>query len=88
MTVQIENISKRYGDKTVLGDFSLTVKDGELLTLIGPSGCGKSTLLKIIAGIVPQNEGRIVLHGEDISHTPPICVVPSSCFKTFIYFRT
>ena len=70
MTVQIENISKRYGDKTVLGDFSLTVKDGELLTLIGPSGCGKSTLLKIIAGIVPQNEGRIVLHGEDISHTP------------------
>lgn len=70
MTVLIEKIAKRYADKPVLSDFSLTLRDGELLTLIGPSGCGKSTLLKIIAGILPADNGQIRLHGKDITQMP------------------
>ena len=48
--ILIENISKSFGDHTVLKDLSLTVRDGECFTLIGPSGCGKTVLLRIMAG--------------------------------------
>ena len=48
--ILLENISKSFGDHTVLKDLSLAVRDGECFTLIGPSGCGKTVLLRIMAG--------------------------------------
>jgi ABC-type Fe3+/spermidine/putrescine transport system ATPase subunit len=50
---------------------SLTVKDGELLTLLGPSGCGKTTTLNLVAGFLVPDSGRIILHGEDVTTRPP-----------------
>lgn len=57
--LKIENLKKSFGDNTVLDDLSLTVEDGQILTLLGPSGCGKSTTLWSIAGLHRPDAGRI-----------------------------
>lgn len=59
--VQFTDISKSYGSTQVLRKLSLTVEDGEFLTLLGPSGCGKSTLLRILAGLEPQDAGSVAI---------------------------
>ena len=51
--LEIKNLSVKYGDKTVLDDFSLSVGDREILCVLGKSGCGKTTLLNSIAGLIP-----------------------------------
>ncbi|MQQ08356.1 ATP-binding cassette domain-containing protein [Epibacterium sp. SM1979] len=62
----IENVTKRFGDTEVLKGVSLTIQDGEFLSLVGPSGCGKSTLLRLIAGLETQTSGSIRLAGQDV----------------------
>jgi ABC-type Fe3+/spermidine/putrescine transport system ATPase subunit len=67
----VDGVTQRYGGVTALDDVSLEVRDGEFLTLLGPSGCGKTTLLRTVAGFVTPTAGRVVLHGEDVTRTPP-----------------
>lgn len=62
--VDVRNITRRFGDKTVLDDISLTVARGELLGLLGPSGSGKTTLIKLITGIDKADGGSVVMLGE------------------------
>ena len=50
VSITIKHAVKRYGDTTIIPDLSVSMKDGELFTLLGPSGCGKTTLLRMIAG--------------------------------------
>jgi iron(III) transport system ATP-binding protein len=69
--LRIENIRKSFGDLVALDDISLTVNEGEFVTLLGPSGCGKTTLLRIIAGLEQQNKGEIYQAGRNISRLPP-----------------
>ena len=70
--VKMEGISKAYTkDLPVLASLDLTVEKGEIFFLLGPSGCGKSTLLRIVAGLVKEDSGRILIDGEDISSLPP-----------------
>lgn len=64
MNIRIENLTKVYGDRTVLDVESLWMRRGELWGVIGPNGAGKSTLLNIIAGLDKQTGGR-VFYGED-----------------------
>lgn len=64
--LNLENVSLLFDDKKVLNDISLSVKKGELVTLLGPSGCGKSTLLRTIAGLETPVSGAIYLDGEEI----------------------
>ena len=64
-TIEVKNVAKKYGKKTVLENLSLTVKDGECFTLLGPSGCGKTVLLRLIAGFEVPDEGTISI-GEDL----------------------
>ena len=69
--LNIRGLHKRYGTAVVLRDIDLDVRQGEFVCFLGPSGCGKTTLLRAIAGLDPQSEGRILLHGHDISRLPP-----------------
>lgn len=67
--IQLEHVAKSFGGKTILDDFSLSVKEGEFLTIIGRSGCGKTTMLKMINGLHIPDRGQIIVEGEDISKT-------------------
>jgi putative spermidine/putrescine transport system ATP-binding protein len=67
----LHQISKRFGDLTVLDALSLDVYKGELCCLLGPSGCGKTTTLKIVAGFLEPEAGMVHLAGQDITDRPP-----------------
>jgi len=69
--LEIRGVSKAYGRTPVLRGVDLSVEPGELMFLLGPSGCGKSTLLRIIAGLIRQDAGTVVLGGRDVSALPP-----------------
>ena len=69
MSIQVQNINKRFGDFIAIDDVSLDFLSGELTALLGPSGCGKTTLLRIIAGLEWADSGRVLLDGEDASDT-------------------
>jgi ABC-type Fe3+/spermidine/putrescine transport system ATPase subunit len=69
--LELEGITHRYGPVTALDDVSLTISEGELVTLLGPSGCGKTTLLRIVAGFIRPSEGRMLLQGHDVTRVPP-----------------
>ena len=72
MSLSIENLSFRYGPGGQgVQDISLQAQQGELLAVIGPSGSGKSTLLRIVAGLIAQDSGRVVLAGRDLTGVPP-----------------
>lgn len=60
-TVELENICKAYGERKLIDDFSYIFLKGDRVGFIGPNGCGKSTLMKIIAGIIPQDSGQVII---------------------------
>jgi ABC-type polar amino acid transport system ATPase subunit len=66
-TVQLEEVTKSFGDLVVLNDVDLTVNQGEVLVVIGPSGSGKSTLLRCVNLLEPIDSGRIFFEGQEIT---------------------
>ena len=60
-TVELQNICKAYGERKLIDDFSYIFLKGDRVGFIGPNGCGKSTLMKMIAGIIPQDSGQIII---------------------------
>jgi multiple sugar transport system ATP-binding protein len=66
-SIQIENVTKRFGEFTAVKDFSLDIKEGEFVALLGPSGCGKTTTMNMIAGLEEPNEGQINFNGKSLS---------------------
>lgn len=64
-TVELHHVSKRYGEKTLVDDFTYIVLKNQRLGMIGPNGCGKSTLLKMIAGMLPPDSGEVEI-GETV----------------------
>jgi ABC-type Fe3+/spermidine/putrescine transport system ATPase subunit len=63
--LELEGIAKYFGRTTAVDHISLSIKQGEFLTLLGPSGCGKTTILRMVAGFEIPDEGNILLDGED-----------------------
>ena len=73
--LEVEDIHTYYGNIEALKGISLTVEEGEIVTLIGSNGAGKSTTLRSISGVSPPREGTIRFDGEDISTVPPQNIV-------------
>ena len=70
--LELENLVKQYTPKVIpVKDISLTVEEGEFLTLLGPSGCGKSTLLRLIAGLEPPTKGNVIIDGKNVNKVAP-----------------
>ncbi|NGM69939.1 ABC transporter ATP-binding protein [Natronolimnobius sp. AArcel1] len=67
IVLELETIAKRYGSEEVIPDLSLSVHDGEILTLLGPSGCGKTTTLRLIAGLEEPDAGCVRLDGDAVA---------------------
>jgi sulfate transport system ATP-binding protein len=71
VSIEVRNVSKRFGDFQALDDVSLDVEGGSLTALLGPSGSGKSTLLRIIAGLEWPDTGEVILAGEEATSLTP-----------------
>ncbi|WP_394235335.1 sulfate/molybdate ABC transporter ATP-binding protein [Niallia oryzisoli] len=67
MSIQIENVSKKFGTFQALNNINLEIPDGQLVALLGPSGSGKTTLLRVIAGLETADEGAILFDGDDLT---------------------
>jgi simple sugar transport system ATP-binding protein len=65
--VRLENVTKRYGNTTVLDDVTISINRGEVVGLLGDNGAGKSTLVKIMSGVVPMTSGRYMWEGDELS---------------------
>ncbi|MHB8984023.1 MAG: ABC transporter ATP-binding protein [Carboxydocellales bacterium] len=70
-TLKIEALCKNYGALKVLSQVNFTVRKGERRAIIGPNGAGKTTLFNLISGEVPVSQGRVFLHGQDITSLKP-----------------
>lgn len=74
--LSIRNVSKSYGEHTVVNKVTIDVKDGELLTIVGPSGCGKTTILRMVAGFIEPTGGQIYLDDQPLvdveNHVSPV----------------
>lgn len=68
--LELQHIVKKYDDKVILDDISLSVDDGEIVSILGPSGGGKTTLLNVILGITPISGGKILYDGQDLTNVP------------------
>jgi sulfate transport system ATP-binding protein len=71
MRIDVEAVSKRFGEFTAVEDVTLSVAEGSLTALLGPSGSGKSTLLRIIAGLEVPDEGSVAIDGADVTAARP-----------------
>lgn len=69
--IEMENITRRYGEHTVLSGFSLKIEKGEAAAVTGDSGCGKTTLLRILAGLDKEYDGKVFLGGRPADGKPP-----------------
>jgi len=68
--IEIQNVSKRYGNKLAVNDVSFTIKKGEILGFLGRNGAGKSTTMNIVTGYISASSGRVLLDGYDILENP------------------
>ena len=71
MGLVVKNVTKAFGNQTVLDSVSIEVEKGQLLVLLGPSGCGKTTLLRLIAGLVEVDRGEVYIENRRVDHLRP-----------------
>ena len=69
--IEFKGITKQIGDKVILNDINLHIKDGDLVVLIGPSGCGKTTILNLLAGLLDPTDGDIKFDNESVIDKHP-----------------
>ena len=69
-SIVIKNLIKKYGDFIAVNDISLTVEAGKIFGFLGPNGAGKTTTIKILAGLLQQDSGDVIINGYDISKNP------------------
>ena len=84
--LEIQNVTRRFGDFTAVDGVSLAIEAGEFFTLLGPSGCGKTTLLRMIAGFDLPDGGSILLDGVDLADRPPEDRPVRTVFQSYALF--
>jgi spermidine/putrescine transport system ATP-binding protein len=85
-SVNLGEVTKRFGDLVAVRDLDLDVERGEFFTLLGPSGCGKTTTLRMVAGFEDPSEGRILIDGEDVAGLPPHRRPTNTVFQSYALF--
>ena len=84
--VQLDGVTKRFGDLTAVDRVSLAVRSGEFVSVIGPSGCGKTTTMRLIAGLEQPDEGTILIRGRHMEGVPPYERNVGMVFQSFALF--
>ncbi len=84
--MQLSEIGKSFDGKSVISNLSLTINNGEFLTLLGPSGCGKTTVLRLIAGLENVDAGTIILEDRDITEVPAEHRHVNTVFQSYALF--
>jgi sulfate/thiosulfate transport system ATP-binding protein len=87
MSIFLDKLTKRYDDHPVVNNVSLEVNDGEFFVLLGSSGSGKTTILSLIAGLASADQGRIWLHGRDVTWLPPQQRKVGFVFQNYALFQ-
>ena len=85
--VDLQHISKSYGDNLILDDLNLYIRENEFLTLLGPSGCGKTTTLRILGGFEQPDKGNVIFNGLDITSLPPNKRQLNTVFQQYALFN-
>jgi spermidine/putrescine transport system ATP-binding protein len=85
-SVQLQGVSKAFGDVLAVDDVDLDIARGEFFTLLGPSGCGKTTTLRMVAGFEEPTAGRISIDGADVSGLPPHRRPTNTVFQSYALF--
>jgi|Tabmets5t2r1_1033131.scaffolds.fasta_scaffold03085_2 spermidine/putrescine transport system ATP-binding protein len=85
-SVQLERVTKRFGDLTAVRALDLAIAAGEFFTMLGPSGCGKTTTLRMVAGFEEPSEGRVLLDGEDVTGRPAFKRATNTVFQSYALF--
>jgi len=84
--VRLVGVSKRFGDVEAVAGIDLAVHDGEFFSMLGPSGSGKTTTLRMIAGFELPSEGRVILHGRDVTNQAPFERDVNTVFQDYALF--
>ena len=84
--IRLDGVSKRFGDYVAVESADFDIAEGEFFSMLGPSGCGKTTTLRMIAGFEQPTTGRILLHGDDVSRTPPYRRDVNTVFQNYALF--
>jgi putrescine transport system ATP-binding protein len=84
--VQVEYITKSFGDFKAVDDVSLKIYKGEIFCLLGASGCGKTTLLRMLGGFETPTSGKILIDGEDMTGVPPYERPVNMMFQSYALF--
>ncbi|WP_024467899.1 ABC transporter ATP-binding protein [Treponema pedis] len=86
MYLQLQNVSKKYGNKFAIRNINFNLEKGKMLCLLGPSGCGKTTILRATGGFIKIDDGKIILDGKDITNVPPEEREVSTVFQSYGLF--
>ena len=84
--VEIDQVSKRFGDFAAVDNVSLQIERGEIFCLLGASGCGKTTLLRMLAGFETPTSGRLLIEGQDLASVPPYERPVNMMFQSYALF--
>lgn len=84
--VRLENVSKKYGNTTVIENISLDIYEGEFITLLGSSGCGKTTILRMISGLENVTSGKVYIDEKDVTNVDPTKREVNTIFQNFALF--
>src|SRR5215210_5738503 len=86
VAVRLQGLHKRFGDVVAVAGIDLDIGDGEFFSMLGPSGSGKTSTLRMIAGFELPTEGRVWLHGRDVTGLPPFERDVNTVFQDYALF--